>query len=732
MDSAGLRRRRGASDDASAQAEAATTPVPASSVTTSTDPTSAPSAKQATLSSTAGSGPGTTVCPQHPPPPPPGTIAAAFRNAKGTELQTFVARLIAAEGFSTSSVQSDNKLFTVLLINLPLTSMIQAADELGLRKRDLDGVVRTFSKHQTSSFAEAPSSTTLFSQSERILLTNYCLDKLKPDRTKFDDVNGNESLLEWCKRQQYLEDVFPVHDKAAAVDLLKDLSFKRPTFDVGGISKIQDYFGDKVALYFAFLTFYTRLMGKYAAAGVIAFFLSVVWPKSGPLVLFGFSIFAALWGASVTSLWKRRNIEVVFMWKSLIMGDSADESLMAMSKKEDLKNEFYGEEVSHRITGERVVIFPKHKRYTMWIISTVVVLACLFVSCRAMLLALDFEDIMHGWLDENASKHKWSRPFIMQGLVLKNMPLVVYMGCLNVLDTLYGIIAVKLTNMENHKYHSTYENSHVLKLVLFQFLNMNMAYLYVAFVRRDYARLASSIRSILLTELVIGNVKETVLPIFLAKRRRKAKVAAAIAKVKAENPDIEDSDINITEDNVQDPLSEELELEPYEGVFQDYFELVRQFSQITLFAAAFPLGGLLALLNNFVEVYSDMYKMVYMQRRAPPKRALDIGAWIRAFEFVSIMSIMTNLGIITVTANYADKVVGKGISKSEEYFYMVVIEHGLLAARFAFMAMFEGIPSWVRDQRAKERFIASGKTPANGNAASPVPANANSNEGHTE
>lgn len=238
-----------------------------------------------------------------------------------------------------------------------------------------------------------------------------------------------------------------------------------------------------------------------------------------------------------------------------------------------------------------------------------------------------------------------------------------------------------------------------------------MAYLYVAFVRRDYFRLASSIRSILFTELVIGNVKEVALPIFLAKRKKSQQLAAAVEKMKADNPDLDESECVVDPNSLEDPITAQMKLDKYEGVFGDYFELVRQFSQITLFAAAFPLGAVLALLNNFIEIYSDTYKMVYMTRRAAPRRALDIGAWIRAFEFISIMSVMTNLGIITVTANYADAVVGRGVTKTEEYFWMIVIEHLLLTARFAFMTLFEGIPSWVRDQRAKERFLASKRGP---------------------
>ena len=157
---------------------------------------------------------------------------------------------------------------------------------------------------------------------------------------------------------------------------------------------------------------------------------------------------------------------------------------------------------------------------------------------------------------------------------------------------------------------------------------------------------------------------------------------------------------------VLDPISEQLEMEPDDGVFDDYFELVRQFSQITLFAAAFPLGAALAALNNCIEVRADTYKMVHMSRRATPRRALNIGAWIHAFEFLSITSIMTNLGIITVTAKYARSVVGQ-VSQNEELFWMLVIEHGLLVVRFIFMAVIEGIPSWVKTQRAKERYRAS-------------------------
>lgn len=639
------------------------------------------------------------------------TIAAAFRKTGGSsDLITFVTREVRSRGIQTQAVTTADESHHVLLMTMTYERMMDAAETLALRKRDLDGHVRAFEAQDVKSFTTEDRADALFTQSEQILMIQYALDQIKPDRNKFDDVRGNEGILAWCKRQNYVTDVFPLHDTATAQRILDELTLTSPLFDVGGISRLQDYFGDKVALYFAFLTFYTKALFQYAVAGIAVTVMGKIFPRHIPFYLFMFSIFAALWGAYFTSSWRRRNIEIVYMWSRLIMGDSSDESLMSMTKKEDLRDEFYGKEVNHRITGEKIVIFPKRQKYIRFLISSVVVVTALMVSCWIMLKALKVEDIVHGWLDNNAMKHRWSSPYVMREIILKQLPLVLYLAALNILDTVYVKIAVFFTKKENHKYHSEYENSLVLKLVLFQFLNMNMAYLFVAFVRKDYERLASSMKSVLLMELIVGNVKETVIPIILSKWRARKKAAAAAEKKKKDaavaagiDPDLQStSNVLAKEPEVAvDPLSSQLEMDSYDGVFDDYFELVRQFSQITLFAAAFPLGAALAALNNCIEVKADAYKLVHMTRRAAPRRALNIGAWIRAFEFISISSIMTNLGIITVTASYASSVVGR----DEEMFYMLVIEHILLLVRTIFQTVIAGnVPAWVREDRQLERY----------------------------
>eukprot|EP00172_Hildenbrandia_rubra_P002958 Plantae.Rhodophyta-Hildenbrandia_rubra.ctg4230.p1 GENE.Plantae.Rhodophyta-Hildenbrandia_rubra.ctg4230~~Plantae.Rhodophyta-Hildenbrandia_rubra.ctg4230.p1 ORF type:complete len:705 (+),score=118.44 Plantae.Rhodophyta-Hildenbrandia_rubra.ctg4230:2675-4789(+) len=633
-----------------------------------------------------------------------GVMAAAFKNSKGTELQQVVYALVKKAGLRVESETTKDKEFTVLKITAPFRLMVKTAEELGLRKKDRDGRVRTFYAGSVKDFTLQESPESLFSQSEQLLLIDYVLDTIKPDKSRFDDVKGNESLLGWCKRQNYLEDCFPLHDEKAAQEILDEFSFKSPLLDVAGIEKIQNYFGDQVALYFAFLSFYTRSLVTYGLASVVISLFAYFRPAATPLLMFAFTLFGAIWAATFTTFWKRHNIELVYMWKNVIMGDPSDESYLSISQKEDVRTEFYGDEVDHRITGEKIVIYPKTKKWSKYAVSTLFIMVSIVISSRVMLWSLDFEDVMKLWIIEQAPKHSWSRPYIVSGLILNQLPLVVYLACLNIAGMVYGKLATKLTEWENHKYQSTFENALVLKLVLFQALNMNFSYLHVAFVRRDYTRLYTAIRTVLGVELLIGNIRETFLPLYMARRKKKAKEAEATAKKKEEDPDADEKECLAAAADLNDPLTDQLDMEPYNGVFEDYFELVRQFSQITLFAAAFPTGALLAAANNFGELYSDCFKLVKATRRATPRRATNIGAWLSAFEIISTVSVMTNLGILTLTAKYAGKVVGKHLQTTHEYFWMIAIEHVLIVLRYLFGAVFEGIPSWVRDHRAKERW----------------------------
>jgi anoctamin-10 len=70
----------------------------------------------------------------------------------------------------------------------------------------------------------------------------------------------------------------------------------------------------------------------------------------------------------------------------------------------------------------------------------------------------------------------------------------------------------------------------------------------------------------------------------------------------------------------------------YDGTFDDFLELALQFGVVTMFAGAFPLVGLFALINNLMEIRTDSFKLTCTMRRPTPHAVASIGAWLNIFQ----------------------------------------------------------------------------------------------------
>jgi anoctamin-10 len=55
-------------------------------------------------------------------------------------------------------------------------------------------------------------------------------------------------------------------------------------------------------------------------------------------------------------------------------------------------------------------------------------------------------------------------------------------------------------------------------------------------------------------------------------------------------------------------------------LFDEYIKIVIQFGYVTLFGCVWPLAGLMALLNNQLEIRSDIWKLVTLMRRPTTKQ----------------------------------------------------------------------------------------------------------------
>ncbi|RWS06743.1 hypothetical protein B4U79_02864, partial [Dinothrombium tinctorium] len=145
--------------------------------------------------------------------------------------------------------------------------------------------------------------------------------------------------------------------------------------------------------------------------------------------------------------------------------------------------------------------------------------------------------------------------------------------------------------------------------------------------------LAQQLFVIMVGKQIINNVQEVVVPKLKAWWHRK-------------KTDMSNSREDLT------LIEKDFQLIQYEGLFQEYLEMIIQFGFITLFVASFPLAPVFALINNWFEIRLDANKLITETRRPVGERAQDIGIWFDILEFVAQLAVITNALLIAFTSNF--------------------------------------------------------------------------------
>ncbi|KAH0816839.1 hypothetical protein GEV33_005950 [Tenebrio molitor] len=84
----------------------------------------------------------------------------------------------------------------------------------------------------------------------------------------------------------------------------------------------------------------------------------------------------------------------------------------------------------------------------------------------------------------------------------------------------------------------------------------------------------------------------------------------------------------------------------------EFVEMIIQYGFVTFFVAAFPLAPLCALLNNWLELRLDAYKLVTRYRRPVPKQQSGIGAWNDILGIITHLSVATNAFVLAFTSDF--------------------------------------------------------------------------------
>ncbi|XP_037616622.1 anoctamin-4-like [Sebastes umbrosus] len=462
---------------------------------------------------------------------------------------------------------------------------------------------------------------------------------------------------------------------------------------------IRRYFGEKIGLYFAWLGWYTGMLFPAALVGVFVFlyglftlehcqvskeicqatdiimcpicdkycpFLrlsdSCIYAKVTHLFDNGatvfFAVFMAVWATVFLEFWKRRRAVLAYDWDLIDWEEEEDEIRPQFEVKYSKK------ERMNPISGKPEPYQAFHDKYSRLIVSASGIFFMILVVIAAVFGIVIYRVITVSTF----AAFGWA--------LIRNNSQVATTGtavCINfcmimLLNVLYEKVALLLTNLEQPRTESEWENSFTLKMFLFQFVNLNSSTFYIAFfLGRFTGRPGAYLRLInrwkleechpsgCLIDLCLqmgiimvlkqtwNNFMELGYPLIQNwwTRRRLRREHGKTAK--ASFPQWE-RDYNLQPMNAY-------------GLFDEYLEMILQFGFTTIFVAAFPLAPLLALLNNVIEIRLDAYKFVTQWRRPLPSQAKDIGIWYGILEGIGILSVITNAFVIAVTSDFIPRLV---------------------------------------------------------------------------
>ncbi|XP_054706410.1 anoctamin-8-like [Uloborus diversus] len=605
-------------------------------------------------------------------------------------------------------------------------------------KRTKNSVCAPFQKDCIELFTDSdhPNECILWS-SIRCLLVYNILSNINISRHNDNDELPEKIGLSYLLMMRAFKDGFTLHDPSIIEPVslseirrrVEDLRDETPPTDLrrelsrkwGGpcsrqpIHEIRDYFGEKIAFYFAWVSTLmaslwipailgvgvfayglTERLENVEAKGMI-YVIEIVKQSSDNNLTPGFAAIICLWGTIFMEVWKRRQISLARQWYV----DNFD-------NVEPDRPQFYGTKGHiNQFTKQFILHYPFQKRILKYTVSLSVLLfmvMLVFISVTSVILYRVYMTISFCTEGDNVCD-------LLHGTILAT-----FYNTLSImlLGRIYEYIAEKLTNWENHQTLSAHNDALIIKLFAFQFANTYASLFYTAFFRRDFGtgilglsekyvdncghKDNDNCMSLLSFQLLILMIvkpfpkfaKDVLLPLF----------KKCLRHFRFNEIDDITTDEGISKQNYlmreyQKPAAEDFRL-------GEFTEKMIQYGYLVMFAASFPLAPALALLFNMIDFKIDSRRLLNWNRRPIPYRDNDIGIWFNIINFINICGVISNAFLIAFTSE-----IGRGFSLYMQFAFVIGFEHFIFVMKFLLTLIIPDVPTWVQNSIKKERYLVS-------------------------
>ncbi|VDL17835.1 unnamed protein product [Hymenolepis diminuta] len=418
------------------------------------------------------------------------------------------------------------------------------------------------------------------------------------------------------------------------------------------------YLGDSIGFYFAWLQSYCIALAIPAILGLLTWIcvaianaVSSEEPKeehslSAFMVVYGLTI--VVWGLVCNKIFRRKQSQLSEDWMSPAFANAADMSGWVNSHMDQLRPAFKGKLRKSPITGEMELYFPYAEQRILFLTSMGITGLCVLLALFINVLLLNLEGIINP--DRSPHLHfrfvgflcDPGRIFDPKDGSLNFVPGILHPIVVNVMNqVVFRQIAMRLTDMENHKTQTAWDHSLIIKRFLFEAVDAYASPFYLGVILVDWNALHSFLLTTFATDSIRRLIVECLLP-YLSSQIRSHR--ATSEKKKSDDGDSLKVNVDADEAKAIKKAVFGVDYEP----FDDFLEMVLEQGYIVLFAVACPpYLACLAFFCAWVESFFDGFKLLQLVRRPVPQwlhRKQNV--WLMMLSVQAWMALFTNLCLL--------------------------------------------------------------------------------------
>ncbi|CAK6961992.1 anoctamin-9-like [Scomber scombrus] len=515
-------------------------------------------------------------------------------------------------------------------------------------------------------------------------------------------INTGENLDELMIKGVF-DTTFCLHEKKEQKTLSKKWAQWSALFKPQPFSDVKCYFGEKVALYYMWLSWYTKMLIPAAVLGIVVFLYGLAFFKTSPLIkevcesnitmcprcdkrctvwklsdtctyakvshLFdnegtvAFAMFMAIWATLFLELWKRTRAKYVSKWKVYDWCEEEEELILEIMNDPDCQAKQF-----------------RHSYFRSTLVLILVTLMLMLIIGLAHALVV-FRVVAAPLLSEGKLE------FIKDhaNIVAMILGAILHYVTIQIMTRVNKWVSFKLCLLEKLNSFAATERSFTIKMFTFQFFTLFSSLFYVAFFLGringhpgNYVRIAGwrleechpsgcltdlfiQMAIIMILKQTLNNIFEFTVPWLknCVRRRTAKKLQRKCGHCYRKACRDADGLVEPCDNCKLRDWLRNYHLAPTDAfsLFNEFLEMVVQFSFTTIFVAAFPLAPLLALINNIFEIRLDAIKMVHLERRLVPRKTNDIGVWTKVLEAIGVLAVIANGLVIGVSSDFIPRLV---------------------------------------------------------------------------